>query len=298
MISYKKRLLQSGFELISVLHPRPGKKAADIAMVIDTMDIKQRMNTIQCFLLATGDSDFSALFRYLKESSCIVVGVGPFSILSRYSQANNWVDNYVCIENGTSKYMFSTSQVQSAPSRISNKSVPIVKRKRKAAVSSKAQKRRRSGPALPAHDHAQDSPAEPRQKGKQPRGPPPKPAAFSKGVELLRLALRSFPHRGVVRIGALKEAMLRLESLDGSFTQKSAGYPRFSRFLRASGLVSFAKKRRNENCIIEDCRPAGARQGIRKTRSRAPASSGPRQSAPRHAFKFTTGRQLRTRGRG
>jgi uncharacterized LabA/DUF88 family protein len=59
-----------------------GKGAADIAMVVDAMATLYTMPTVSCFVLATGDSDFSPLFKHLNQSGRTLVGVGPH----RYAQ--------------------------------------------------------------------------------------------------------------------------------------------------------------------------------------------------------------------
>jgi hypothetical protein len=79
---HQHQLVENGFQLIHTPHPVPKKNAADIAMVVDVMDILHRMRELQCFVLATGDSDFSQLFCHLRQAGRTVVGVGPRSVLS------------------------------------------------------------------------------------------------------------------------------------------------------------------------------------------------------------------------
>ncbi len=71
-----------GFEFVHVYHSVKGKNSADIQMVVDAMEYFARMPDIKWFVLATGDSDFSPLFRRLRELGKSVVGVGPQSALS------------------------------------------------------------------------------------------------------------------------------------------------------------------------------------------------------------------------
>ena len=75
-------LVQNGFQLIHTPHPIPKKNSADIAMAVDVMDTWHRMDDLDCFILATGDSDFSQLFWHLRQAGRRVVGVGPRSVLS------------------------------------------------------------------------------------------------------------------------------------------------------------------------------------------------------------------------
>jgi hypothetical protein len=52
-----------------------GKNAADIALVIDAMDLLHH-DHIERFCLVTGDSDYTALVLRLRAAGCLVVGIG------------------------------------------------------------------------------------------------------------------------------------------------------------------------------------------------------------------------------
>lgn len=71
-----------GFEFVHVYHPVRGKNSADIQIVVDVMEYLARIPDLEWVVLATGDSDFSPLFRRLRELGKSVVGVGPRSALS------------------------------------------------------------------------------------------------------------------------------------------------------------------------------------------------------------------------
>ncbi len=71
-----------GFEFVHVYHPVKGKNSADIQIVVDVMEYIARIPDLEWVVLATGDSDFSPLFRRLRELGKSVVGVGPRSALS------------------------------------------------------------------------------------------------------------------------------------------------------------------------------------------------------------------------
>ncbi len=71
-----------GFELIHTFHPVGGKNAADIQIVVDVMEYAWRDPDLRWITLATGDSDFSPLFRRLREMGRQVIGAGPRSALS------------------------------------------------------------------------------------------------------------------------------------------------------------------------------------------------------------------------
>ncbi len=71
-----------GFEFVHAYHPVKGKNSADIQIVVDVMEYVARIPDLEWVVLATGDSDFSPLFRRLRELGKSVVGVGPRSALS------------------------------------------------------------------------------------------------------------------------------------------------------------------------------------------------------------------------
>lgn len=82
LLNFQGNLNRSGFELIHNYHPISGKNSSDIQLTIDVMEYALRLNDIEWFVLATGDSDFSPLFRRLREIGKEVIGVGPRSALS------------------------------------------------------------------------------------------------------------------------------------------------------------------------------------------------------------------------
>lgn len=80
--SFQGELNRQGFELIHNFHPVSGKNSSDIQLTVDVMEYALRLNDVDWFVLATGDSDFSPLFRRLREMGKEVIGVGPRSPLS------------------------------------------------------------------------------------------------------------------------------------------------------------------------------------------------------------------------
>lgn len=81
MLPHQATLNRHGFELIHTFHPASGKNSADIQITVDVMEYASRED-LACITLATGDSDFSPLFRRLREMGKQVIGVGPRSALS------------------------------------------------------------------------------------------------------------------------------------------------------------------------------------------------------------------------
>lgn len=82
LMSFQNILNRLGFELIHNFHPVSGKNSTDIQLTIDAMEYAMRLEEVNWFVLATGDADFSPLFRRLREMGKDVIGVGPRSPLS------------------------------------------------------------------------------------------------------------------------------------------------------------------------------------------------------------------------
>ncbi len=93
LIPLQSALNENGFELIHTFHPVSGKNSTDIKMTVDTMEVALD-SQVQWIVLATGDSDFSPLFRKLREQGKEVIGVGPKSPLSE------------CVKNSCSRYIY------------------------------------------------------------------------------------------------------------------------------------------------------------------------------------------------
>ncbi len=79
---FQGELNRQGFELIHNFHPVSGKNSSDIQLTVDVMEHALRLESVEWFVLATGDSDFSPLFRRLREMGKEVIGTGPRSPLS------------------------------------------------------------------------------------------------------------------------------------------------------------------------------------------------------------------------
>ena len=82
LAAHQGTLNRLGFELVHTFHPVSGKNSADIQITVDVMEYAWRESDLGCITLATGDSDFSPLFRRLREMGKQVIGAGPRSALS------------------------------------------------------------------------------------------------------------------------------------------------------------------------------------------------------------------------
>ncbi|NOQ34942.1 MAG: NYN domain-containing protein [Methylococcaceae bacterium] len=94
LFAYQAKLNKEGFELIHSYHPAAGKNSADIQMTVDVMETAWKINNINSFVLVTGDSDFSPLFRRLREMGKEVIGVGRNSTLSE------------CVKSSCSRFIY------------------------------------------------------------------------------------------------------------------------------------------------------------------------------------------------
>jgi uncharacterized LabA/DUF88 family protein len=74
---YKRSFHEAAIELIEVPQKSlGGKNSADIRLVVDAMDLATQKEHINCFVVASGDSDFSPLVSKLKENNKYVIGLG------------------------------------------------------------------------------------------------------------------------------------------------------------------------------------------------------------------------------
>lgn len=83
-----------GFDLVHSFHPVSGKNSADIQLTMDVLENAIKARDIEQIVLATGDSDFSPLFRRLREMGKEVIGVGPRSPLSE------------CVKSSCTRYVY------------------------------------------------------------------------------------------------------------------------------------------------------------------------------------------------
>jgi uncharacterized protein (TIGR00288 family) len=73
----KRSFHEAAIELIEVPQKSVGgKNSADIRLVVDAMDLSFQKEHINCFVVASGDSDFSPLVSKLKENNKYVIGLG------------------------------------------------------------------------------------------------------------------------------------------------------------------------------------------------------------------------------
>ncbi len=81
---FKQRLLEQGVQMVELTSYRgQDKNRADIALVVDAMEIAFTRDYIDTFVLMSGDSDFTPLVMRLKELDRRVIGIGTRGSSSR-----------------------------------------------------------------------------------------------------------------------------------------------------------------------------------------------------------------------
>jgi len=86
---FKATMHEAAFELIEIPHLRQsGKNSADIRMVVDALDLCYTKSHVDCFVIISGDSDFSPLVSKLRENNKYVIGIGVKDSTSDLLAAN------------------------------------------------------------------------------------------------------------------------------------------------------------------------------------------------------------------
>lgn len=84
--SWKNCLLDNSLSPMQQYNYTSGKNASDAAMIIDAMDILYE-NTVDGFIIATSDSDFTRLAVRLREAGKVVIGMGESKTPSSFVKA-------------------------------------------------------------------------------------------------------------------------------------------------------------------------------------------------------------------
>ena len=82
--NFKQSLLEQGVSMMELTSYRgQDKNRADIALVVDAMELAYTRDYISTFVLLSGDSDFTPLVMRLKELNKRVIGLGTKGSTSR-----------------------------------------------------------------------------------------------------------------------------------------------------------------------------------------------------------------------
>lgn len=102
---WKNALLEYSIEQIQQVAFTTGKNATDSKMIIDAMDILYKGN-VDCFCLATSDSDFTNLAMRFRNDNLVVIGAGEQKTPSSFRKA---CDIFIAIDE-----LLKTSQKMTA----------------------------------------------------------------------------------------------------------------------------------------------------------------------------------------
>src|SRR5262249_39671821 len=95
---YKRSFHEAAIELIEVPQKSiGGKNSADIRLVVDAMDMSFQKEHVNCFVIASGDSDFSPLVSKLKGNNKYVIALGVKKSTSDLTIEN--CDESICYED-------------------------------------------------------------------------------------------------------------------------------------------------------------------------------------------------------
>lgn len=91
---WKEALLEYSIEQVQQIAYTTGKNASDLSMVIDAMDILFK-GKVDCFCLATSDSDFTGLAMRFRNDNIIVIGAGEEKTPNSFRKA---CDRFISID--------------------------------------------------------------------------------------------------------------------------------------------------------------------------------------------------------
>jgi uncharacterized protein (TIGR00288 family) len=111
---HQSTINQHGFELIHCYHPVTGKNTADIQMTVDVIECAWQLPNINYFVLVTGDSDFTPVFRRLREMDKEVIGVGQHSTLSE------------CVKTSCSRFIYTDEVIDTLTAPNASVAKPVV----------------------------------------------------------------------------------------------------------------------------------------------------------------------------
>jgi uncharacterized protein (TIGR00288 family) len=91
---WKPALLEYSIEQIQQIAYTTGKNSSDSSMIIDAMDILYK-GKVDCFCLATSDSDFTGLAMRFRNDNIIVIGAGESKTPDSFRKA---CDRFIAID--------------------------------------------------------------------------------------------------------------------------------------------------------------------------------------------------------
>lgn len=241
---FKKPMHEAAFELIEIPHVRQsGKNSADIRMVVDALDLCYTKAHVDCFVIISGDSDFSPLVSKLRENNKTVIGVGVRKSTSDLLTAN--CDEFIFYDDliREEQKKEQKRREQLAQKEQLRKDAQI-KEQQKAAQKSQAAaqataKKPSSAPAKVVPDPASD----PQQEAKRLEG-------IQLVVETVEAMAAERGDEDKLHAGAIKSALKRQRP---EFSESVYGYSTFGKLLEAAhkrGLLSVDRDEKTKNYLV------------------------------------------------
>lgn len=211
---FKQRLLEQGVTMVELTSYRgQDKNRADIALVVDAMEIAFTRDYITTFVLMSGDSDFTPVVMRLKELDKRVIGIGTKGSSSRLLVDS--CDEFIFYESLLKQHRATTDDRSRDNRRNQRSATPAP------AGAAEVQA------SAPAPDDSSETLS--------------KQGAFELLAETLSNIQKDDP--GPVLGGLVKQSMLRKEP---SFDETEYGYSGFARFLEAARGRNLVKLTRDE----------------------------------------------------
>lgn len=119
--SWNEKIIRHAIKPIQKFEYTKGKNSADIALVIDAMDLLHNNQDLEGFCIVSRDGDFAGLATRIREAGKIVIGIG-----TRENQTTNFFqkscDEYLFLEN----LMQLDKSAENQPDKISEEDLKIL----------------------------------------------------------------------------------------------------------------------------------------------------------------------------
>ena len=237
---FKKPMHEAAFELIEIPHVRQsGKNSADIRMVVDALDLCYTKAHVDCFVIISGDSDFSPLVSKLRENNKTVIGVGVRKSTSDLLTAN--CDEFTFYDDLVKEEL---KQKQKRMEQQAQR-----EQQRKEAQSKEQQKAAQKKQAIEKVSASQGAP-----KSAAPAADAQQETRRLEGIQLVVETVEAMAaERGdedKLHAGAIKSALKRRRP---EFNESAYGYSAFGRLLEAAhkrGLLAVERDEKTKNYLV------------------------------------------------
>lgn len=237
---FKKPMHEAAFELIEIPHVRQsGKNSADIRLVVDALDLCYTKAHLDCFVIISGDSDFSPLVSKLRENDKLVIGVGVRKSTSDLLTAN--CDEFIFYDDLVKEELAKEQQRRQRQQKLDEQ-----QRGREASPPAKAETRKpaRSAPKKAAATPAMDSrQASDEDDAKRLQG-------IQRVVEIIEAMVAERGSGDRLVAGEIKNTIKRRSP---EFSEAAYGFNRFEKLLEAAaarGLLVTSRDEKTGNLFV------------------------------------------------